>query len=542
MADDARGTALLHDPRLNKGTAFTAEERRELGLEGLLPPAVVTLELQVARVHSEIDALQDDLQKYLVLSDLQARNERLFYAVLMSDPAKFMPLVYTPTVGEACQKFSGIFRATRGMYLPITARGRLQEILAQLAAKRRAFHRSDGRRAHPRSRRSRRRTAWAYRSASSRSIPPAPACRRNIVCQWCSTSARTTMRLLEDPLYLGLRQERARGEEYAAFVDEFVTAVQTLYPKCCIQWEDFANFNAVPILESYRDKICTYNDDIQGTAGIALAGIFAALRITKQKITDQRFLFLGGGSAGSGIAELISQAMAMEGLIIDKARKHNALFDINGLIVSSRGDLTDFQKPFALDHAPVKTFVEAIKALKPTGIIGVSTVPKLFTRQVIEAMAEINERPIIFPYSNPTSRSECTAEEAYRWSDGRAIFASGSPFPPVEMLGRKFVPGQGNNVYIFPAMGMAVYATEAIRVAEEMFIVAAKAVAEQVTEENLASGLIYPPQSHILDASLHVAERVATYIYDTGLARAPRPSDIGALIRERAYRPVYEQE
>jgi malate dehydrogenase (oxaloacetate-decarboxylating)(NADP+) len=258
-------------------------------------------------------------------------------------------------------------------------------------------------------------------------------------------------------------------------------------------------------------------------------------------LTEQRFLFLGGGSAATGIAELISQAMALEGLDIAEARARNALFDINGLMVKSRMDLADFQKPFAVDHAPIATFVDAVKALRPTEIIGVSTVPKLFNQRVIETMTEINERPIIFPYSNPTSRSECTAEEAYRWSKGRAIFASGSPFPPVVIGGRTFVPGQGNNVYIFPAMGMAVFATEATRVTEEMFIVAAKAVAEQVTKENLSIGLIYPPQSRMLDASLHVAKRVAAYIFDKGLARVPPPKDIEALIRERAYRPVYRE-
>jgi malate dehydrogenase (oxaloacetate-decarboxylating)(NADP+) len=272
-----------------------------------------------------------------------------------------------------------------------------------------------------------------------------------------------------------------------------------------------------------------------------LAGIFAALRLTGQKLSEPRFLFLGGGSAATGIAELISLAMAQEGTDLAAARRRNALFDVNGLLVSSRADLADFQKPFAQDQAPISTFVEAVEALRPTAIIGVSTVPKLFTREVIQAMARINERPIIFPYSNPTSRSECTAEEAYRWSDGRAVFASGSPFPPVEIAGRRFVPGQGNNVYIFPAMGMAVFATEATRVTEDMFIVAAQAVAEQVTEENLAMGLIYPPQSHILDASLHVAERIATYIFDQGLARVPRPHDVGALIRARVYRPLYPE-
>ncbi len=534
------GYALLHNPRLNKGTAFTEAQRRAYGLEGLLPPAVTNIELQVARRHAEIANLDDDLQKYLVLTDLQARNETLFYAVLMSDPATYMPLVYTPTVGEACQKFAHIFREARGMYLPISARGRVREILGNWPQKDvRFIVATDGERI----------LGLGDLGAGGMGIPLGKlalytAC-AGVPPQFCLPVVldvgTNNQQLLDDPLYLGLRQNRVRGEEYTAFIEEFVAAVQALYPNCCIQWEDFANINAVPILARYRDKICTYNDDIQGTAGIALAGIFAALRITGQKITEQRLLFLGGGSAGTGIAELISQAMALEGMDIREARSRNALFDINGLLVTSRTDLADFQKPFAQDRASVSTFVEAIKALRPTGIIGVSTVPKLFTREVIEAMTGINKRPIIFPYSNPTSRSECTAEEAYRWSGGKAVFASGSPFPPVEIAGRKFVPGQGNNVYIFPAMGMAVFATEATRVTEEMFIVAAKAVAEQVTEEDLSMGLIYPPQSQILDASLHVAERVAVYIFDQGLARVPRPDDIGSLIRTRAYRPVYSE-
>ena len=534
------GYDVLRNPRLNKGTAFTVDERRKYRLEGLLPPAVSNIELQEARRHTEIANLGDDLQKYLVLSDLQARNETLFYKIVMSDPATYMPLVYTPTVGEACQKFAHIFREARGMFLPISARGRIREILGNWPEKDvRFIVVTDGERI----------LGLGDLGAGGMGIPLGKlalytAC-AGVPPQYCLPvvlDVGTNNPVLhDDPLYLGLRHNRVRGEEYMAFIDEFVDAVQSLYPRCCIQWEDFANINAVPILARYQDKICTYNDDIQGTAGIALAGIFAALRITKQKITNQRFLFLGGGSAGTGIAELISEAMAMEGMDIAEARKRNALFDINGLIVNSRTDLADFQKPFAQDREPISRFVDAIKAIRPTGIIGVSTVPKLFTREVIHAMAEINERPIIFPYSNPTSRSECTAEEAYRWSDGRAVFASGSPFPPVEIAGHKFVPGQGNNVYIFPAMGMAVFATEATRVSEEMFIVAAKAVAEQVTDEDLSVGLIYPPQSRILEASLHVAERVASYIFDKGLARVPRPDDIGSLIRTCAYRPVYPE-
>jgi malate dehydrogenase (oxaloacetate-decarboxylating)(NADP+) len=532
------GYNILHDPRLNKGTAFSEAERRARGLEGLLPPGVSTLTLQVARVHTELANLDKDLQKYLLLSDLQVRNETLFYAVLMSDPAAFMPLVYTPTVGEACQKFNRIFHAARGMYLPISARDRLPEILSNWPHKDvRFIVVTDGERI----------LGLGDLGIGGMGIPIGKlalytAC-AGVPPQFSLPVVldvgTNNQELLDDPLYLGLRQNRVRGEEYESFVDAFVKVVQKLYPKCCVQWEDFANFNAVPILERYRDKICTYNDDIQGTAAVAVAGVLAALRITGQKITDQRFLFLGGGSAATGIAELISQAMALEGMDITEARGRNGLFDSHGLIVTSRSDLLEFKKPFAQDRAPVSTFVDAIKMLKPTGIIGVSTIPKLFNRQVIETMAEINDRPIIFPYSNPTSRSECTAEEAYNWSDGRAIFASGSPFPPVEIAGRTFVPGQGNNVYIFPAMGMAVFATEATRVTQEMFIVAAKAVAEQVSEESLATGLIYPPQSRILEASLHVARRIAEYIFHKQLARLPRPDEIQAHIRACAYRPVY---
>ena len=535
---DPTGYDLLRNPRLNKGTAFTQEQRRAFRLEGLLPPAVTTLALQVARRHAEIAALDHDLQKYLVLSDLQTRNETLYYAILMSDPAAYMPIVYTPTVGKACQKFAHIFREARGMYLPISVRGRLKELLTNWPeADVRFIVVTDGERI----------LGLGDLGAGGMGIPIGKlslytAC-AGVPPQYCLPIVldvgTNNQVLLDDPLYQGLRQHRVRGEEYLAFVDQFVMAVEQLYPKCCIQWEDFANFNAVPLLARYRDKICTFNDDIQGTAGVALAGIYGALRITGGKLAQQRFLFLGAGSAATGIAELISLAMEREGVDLAAARQRNALFDINGLLVTSRKDLADFQKPFAQDVPAVSTFVEAVEALKPTGIIGVSTVPKLFNREVIEAMAKINERPIIFPYSNPTSRSECTAEEAYRWSGGRAVFASGSPFPPVEIDGRHFVPGQGNNVYIFPAMGMAVFATEATRVTEDMFIVAAQAVAEQVTQENLSMGLIYPPQSHILNASLHVAERIAACIFEKGLARVPRPDDIGALIRARAYRPVY---
>ena len=537
-AAQATSYQLLHDPLNNQGTAFGLDQRKAAGLEGLLPPRIDTLQLQIARVHTQLDMLDSDLQRYLFLMDLQSRNQTLFFAVLMSDPARFMPLVYTPTVGEACQKFDHIFRNARGIYLPITAKGRIKELLTNWPEKDvRFIVVTDGERI----------LGLGDLGIGGMGIPIGKLALYTAVA---GVPPELTLpitldvgtnnhALREDPLYLGLAQERVRGADYDAFIAEFVDAVQTLYPTCCIQWEDFANFNAVSILERYKNNICTYNDDIQGTAGVALAGIYGALRISGKKLSDQRFLFMGAGSAATGIAELISQAMAMEGLSLEEARSRNWLFDINGLLESSRTDLADFQKPFAHDCAPCASFVEAIKQIKPNAIIGVSTVPKLFDQTVITTMAQINERPIIFPYSNPTSRSECTAEEAYHWSQGRAIFASGSPFPPVNYMGKTFVPGQGNNVYIFPAMGMAVLATQASRVTEQMFIVAAKAVAEQVSQAQLDQGLIYPPQSHMLEASLHTASRIAEYIFDQGLARIDRPDDINAHIRQIAYKPAY---
>jgi malate dehydrogenase (oxaloacetate-decarboxylating)(NADP+) len=532
------GYSLLHDPVHNRGSAFTLEERQQIGIEGLLPPAVDSLETQVARIHLQLDSLESDIQKYLLLSDLQARNQTLFYAVIMADPATFMPLVYTPTVGEACQKFDHFYRAARGIYLPITAKGRLKELLSHWPQKDvRFIVVTDGERI----------LGLGDLGVNGMGIPVGKLALYTAVA---GVPPELTLPItldvgtnnpqyLEDPLYLGLRQERVRGADYDAFIEEFVQAIQTLYPKSCLQWEDFANINAVPILERYKDKICTYNDDIQGTAAVALAGIYGALKITGQKLTDQRFLFMGAGSAGTGIAELISEAMVLEGLSIDEARSRCWLFDVNGLLVKSRNDIAGFQQPFTHDHPATGSFVEAIESIRPSTIIGVSTVPKLFNQQVIEAMSRVNDRPVIFPYSNPTSRSECTAEEAYRWSNGKAIFASGSPFAPVTLDGRKFIPGQGNNVYIFPAMGMAVLATESTRVTQAMFIIAAKAVAEQVPPGSLDAGLIYPSQSQMLDASLHTAAKIAEYIFDQGLARVTRPDDIESHIRAMAYKPAY---
>jgi malate dehydrogenase (oxaloacetate-decarboxylating)(NADP+) len=532
------GVELLRNPRLNKSTAFTEAEREALGLIGLVPEGIDSNDRQMQRVHFQLSQKNTDIERYIYLSSLQDADETLFYKVLMSDPAHFMPLVYTPTVGEACQKFGHILRRPKGLYLSIKRRGRVREILRHWPERDvRFIVVTDGERI----------LGLGDLGANGMGIPIGKlalytACAGvppHLTLPVTLDVGTNNEALLRDPLYLGLRQPRVRGEAYDAFLEEFVTAIQEIFPKCCIQFEDFANFHAVPLLARYRDRVCCFNDDIQGTAAVALAGVIAALRIVGGKLSDQKFLFLGAGSAGIGIAEMLGQAMVQEGLSLREARSLCWFVDVNGLLESSRTDLEEFRKPYAHPHAPIKDFLSAVNALRPTAIIGVSTAPKAFNQAVIEAMSQINERPIIFAYSNPTSRSECTAEEAYEWSHGRAIFASGSPFPPVRWGGKTFVPGQGNNVYVFPALGMAIYATEAKRVTDEMFIRAAMSVAEQVTPDDLDAGLIYPPQSHILSTSLHVAERIAELIFDRGLAGVDRPDDLRSFIAGKVYRPEY---
>ncbi len=532
------GVDILRDPRLNKMTCFSEEEREALGLMGLVPEGMDTETTQVERVLYQLSRKPTDLGKYIYLTALLDNDETLFFRVLMSDPARFMPLVYTPTVGEACQEFGHILRRPRGLYLSITRRNRFREILRNWPERDvRIIVVTDGERI----------LGLGDLGANGMGIPIGKlalytACAGvppQVTMPILLDAGTNNESLLNDPLYLGVRQPRMRGDEYDAMVEDFVAAVQDVYPKCCIQFEDFANIHSVPILARYRHRVCCFNDDIQGTAAVAVAGIFGALRILKNRMADQTFLILGAGSAGTGIADLLTKTMMQEGVPEAVARAHCWLFDSKGVVVSSRTGLADFKKPYAHDHAPVPDFPGAIEAIRPTAIIGVSAIAKAFNQQVIQAMARINERPIIFAYSNPTSHSECTAEEAYTWSQGRAIFASGSPFAPVHYGGKSLVPGQGNNVYIFPAMGMAVYATEAKRVTDEMFITAAKAVAEQVTEANLESGLIYPPQSEIRATSLHAARRVAETIFDAGLAGIERPADLKGFIERMAYRPQY---
>jgi malate dehydrogenase (oxaloacetate-decarboxylating)(NADP+) len=347
--------------------------------------------------------------------------------------------------------------------------------------------------------------------------------------------------LLRDPLYFGLRRPRPRARELDEFVDEFVAAVQEVFPLCCIHFEDWTGVDAVRLLARHRGDVCCFNDDIQGTGAVAVAGLMNAVRAKGTRLADERLLFLGAGSAGIGIADMFVSALKAEGLREDQARSRVSLFDIHGLIEAGRTDLADFQRPYAHALRPVKSFVEAIDLLKPTAIIGVSATGKTFDRPVVEAMARLHRRPIVFALSNPTDHAECTAAEAYGWTEGRAIYAAGVQFPPVRAGGRTVVPSQANNVYIFPAIGMAVYATRARRVTDEMFIAAGRAVAAQVTEEELAQGMLFPPQASILEIAPVAAARVAEVIFAGGLARVEEPADVARFIRAHAYEATYRR-
>jgi malate dehydrogenase (oxaloacetate-decarboxylating)(NADP+) len=538
MTDRPSRLELLFNPRLNKGTAFTNEEREHLGLVGLLPDAVETAEVQMERARFHLSQKPSDIEKYIYLSELQDRNERLFYQLLMSDPAQYMPLVYTPTVGEACQKFGHNLRRPKGLYISLRRRGHIREVLRNWPeADVRFIVVTDGERI----------LGLGDLGACGMGIPVGKLA---LYTACAGVPPRHTLPVLldmgtnneaflDDPLYPGLRVRRATGDEFDTFVEEFVHAVQEIFPRCCIQFEDFTNRTAMPLLQRYRDRVCCFNDDIQGTASVAVAGLLGASRVLGNRLRDHRYLFHGAGSAAVGIADLVCQQMAREGLPMEEGRRQCFLVNSRGLVTSDTTGLSEFQLPYAHTGPALRELHEIVEHVKPSALIGVSTIGRAFNERVIRAMARINERPVIFPYSNPTSKSECTAQEAIEWSDGRAIFASGSPFAPLHYKGRLYVPGQGNNVYIYPAIGLAVYATEASRVTDEMFLRAAESLAAQTTDEDLSVNLIYPPVSSIFRTSVQVAVDVAELVFDRGLARVPRPASVEQFVHGKVYSPDY---
>jgi malate dehydrogenase (oxaloacetate-decarboxylating)(NADP+) len=532
------GIALLQDPALNKGTAFTEAERDSLHLRGLLPPHVSSQEQQLGRVLENFRRQSSDLEKYINLRALHDRNEALFFRLLMDHPDEMMPIVYTPTVGLACQRYTHIFQRPRGIFVSAADRGRVADVLANWPRRDVSIIVvTDGERI----------LGLGDLGANGMGIPVGKLSLYS-ACAGVLPSAclpvlldvgTNNSELLDDPLYIGLHQPRVRGEEYDALVEEFVVAATKLFPGVVIQFEDFATNNAFRLLKKYRDRIPTFNDDIQGTAAVVLAGILSALRITGGALGEQRLLFQGAGEAATGIADLVVEAMVAMGMSEVQARGRCWLFDSHGLVVKQRTDLAAHKQPYAHDFAPTGTLLDAIKALRPTAIIGVAAVGGAFTEDVVRTMAAQNERPIVFALSNPTSKAECTATQAYRWSDGRALFACGSPFDPVTQDGRTYVPRQGNNSYIFPGVGMGVIASGASRVTDEMFMAAAHTLAEQVTADDLRQGSLYPPLENIRNVSAQIAAATAAVAYRRGLARGTQPADLLAFVKSQMYEPRY---
>jgi len=533
------GPALLANSLFNKGTAFTERERDLLGLRGLLPPRVFTIEEQLYRVYGNFRRKPDALEKYIFLTTLQNRNETLFYRLVQDHAEEMIPIIYTPTVGQACLEYGAIFRRPRGLFLSIRERGRVAEILRHWPHPDvRMIVVTDGERI----------LGLGDLGALGMGIPvgklslyTACAGLHPYYCLPITLDVGTdNTKLHKDPLYIGLNQTRVRGVEYNAFVQEFVEAVQQTYPKALLQWEDFGNTNAFRLLHQYRHRICSFNDDIQGTASVALAGILAGLRLTGGLLRDQKLLFFGAGEAGTGIADLHTATIRREGLNEAEAHARCWFVDSQGLVVRSRlGKLAEHKMPYAHDHPFVATLAEAIETVKPTVLIGVSGQAHAFTRDIVTRMAALNQRPIIFALSNPTSKAECTAEEAYQWTEGRVIYASGSPFPPGTFAGQPYVPGQGNNVYIFPGVGLGALVCEASQITDEMFLTAAQTLASVVTAEDLALGRIYPAISNIREVSIQIAAAVAEEAHRAGLARRPRPADLVKDIRARMFEPVY---
>jgi malate dehydrogenase (oxaloacetate-decarboxylating)(NADP+) len=532
---DRRGLDVLRDPLLNRGTAFTEEERDAYGLRGLLPANVYTQKEQADRFLSTFRKLADPLDKFVALNALHDRNEDLFFSILVDHIDEMQPLVYTPVVGLACQKFGQVFQRPRGMFISIKDRGNIAKVLRNWPYEAGIIVVTDGERI----------LGLGDLGAHGMGIPVG---KLSLYTACAGIHPRLCLpvtldvgcnndEVRNDPFYVGLRQKRVTGKEYDEFVEEFITAAQEVFPGVVIQFEDFANHNAFRLLEKYRDRVCSFNDDIQGTAAVALAGIFSALRITGEKITDQRIVFLGAGEAATGIADLIASAMVAQGMTMAEARKTCWLVDSKGLVVKSRTDLAHHKLNYAHEHAPVGDLLGAVKALKPTAIIGVSAVGGTFTKEVLEEMAKLNKRPIVFALSNPTSQAECTAEEAYRHTGGRALFACGSPFDPVTLNGQTFVPRQGNNSYIFPGIGLGAIASKSKAITDEMFMKSAHTLAQLVTESDLAQGSLYPALPRIREVSAQIAAATAGAAYESGIAGRVAAASALPEIEKQMYEP-----
>jgi len=535
-SEKKRNFEVISDRSANKAIAFTKKEREELGLKGLLPYPVVSQDIQVKRVMNALRRMSTNLERYSNLTFLQNAIEKLFYRVIMDHIEEILPIIYTPTVGQACTEFSHIFRLSKGFYITPEDKGEIRKNLDNWPEEDvRVIVVTDGQRI----------LGLGDLGANGMGIPigklslyTACAGIHPHQCLPVMLDVGTNNdELLNDVLYLGYPYKRIEGEEYSGLVEEFVMAIQDKYPKALIQFEDFLTPNAYALMNKYKDRVLSFNDDIQGTAAVALAGVYASTRITNIEFSDLKIMFLGAGSAATGIADLMVSAFKDEGLTNEEARSRLWFVDVNGLVVKDRNDLMDHNLPYAHDHEQMN-FVEAIDSIKPHILIGATGTPGTFTQEVVEHMAAINERPVIFALSNPTSRAECTAEQAYQWSDGKVIFASGSPFDKVVYKGKEYYPGQGNNAYVFPGIGLGTIVSNARIIPDELFLVASRTLAKLVTEQNINNGALYPRLTEIRNISLNIATAVAEKVYELGISKnMEKPTNLKQLIADYMYDP-----
>jgi malate dehydrogenase (oxaloacetate-decarboxylating)(NADP+) len=535
-----KGNALLKNPFFNKGLSFSESEQDALGIQGLVPSRVFSLQDEVVRALAILRSKPNDMEKYQFLRTLQDYNETLFFRLAVDNLTEVMPLIYTPTVGQACLDWSKLFVNPRGIYITINDRGRIKELLRNWSYDARLIVVTDGERI----------LGLGDLGANGMGIPVGKlglytgcaGLHPSYILPITIDVGTENEKFLEDPLYIGLKQKRVRGAEYDALIQEFVEAVKEVFPGCLVQWEDFGNTTAFQILENYRHNLLSFNDDIQGTASVSVAGLIASMHITKLHFKDNKILFLGAGEAGTGIGELFVAGCVEHGMKEADARKLCWYFDSKGLVVKSRTDLAHHKKPFAHDYEQIKSFEEAVHKLKPTAIIGVSTISRAFTKEICEAMAKYNERPVIMALSNPTSKAEVLAQDAYDWTNGKCVYISGSPMPPTQHGGKTYQTGQGNNVYIFPGVGLGALAANSKEITDEMFLRAAETVAAEVTQEDIALGRVYPAISRIREVSMKIAANIAELCYERGLAQAPRPAGkMIDYIKSIVWEPGYDE-
>ena len=533
-----KGSQILHEPLLNKGSAFSLKEREALHLNGLLPPRVLTIEQQKNRILENFNNKHNDLEKYIFLIALQDRNETLFYRTITDEIEEMMPIIYTPIVGEACQKYGHIFRRPRGLYISKNDKGNIRNILKNWSNDNvDVIVVTDGERI----------LGLGDLGANGMGIPVGKlslytACAGvdPARCLPIMLDVGTNNENLKnDPLYIGLTEDRIRSEEYDSFIDEFMKETNEKFPDAIIQFEDFGNHNAARLLDKYRNRYRMFNDDIQGTAAVTLAGLLSSQRITKRDLEDEKILFYGAGTAGIGIANLYVNALMKRGYSKKEARGRCWFVDSKGLVVSSRKNLSQDKLPFAHEYYEKKDLSDIIQAIRPTALIGISGQANAFSKNILELMKDINDYPLVFALSNPTSSSECTAENAYKWTRGKCLFASGSPFDSVEIEGKTFIPGQGNNAYIFPGVGLGIILSQAEVISDDLFLAAAETLSILVSDKELSSGQLYPSIKDIKKVSKEIAITVAKKAFSEGLTNMKIPQDIESSLDRIIYNPVY---